>query len=167
MQLAGVPKSTLMMIPSGKEGIAETLRLMRALVRDGKKSMRIRQLAVNLTAGLDQKGWGAEIGALFYFVRDKVRFQRDIRDVETLHTADAVLEMGSGDCDDKSVLLASLLESIGHPTRFAAVGFEPGSYEHVFVETRFGPDWLPLDPTEPVEPGWSAPGIATRLTIHN
>lgn len=156
-----------MMIPSGKAGIIQTLKLMRELVKNGKKTANVRQTAVDLTSFLPSKSWGSEIGTLFRFVRDQIRFVRDINGIETLHTPDAMLELRSGDCDDKSVLLASLLEAIGHPTRFVAVGRSAGEYEHVYVETKLGAKWIALDPSEPVEPGWEPPNMVSRLTIYN
>lgn len=140
---------------------------MRGVVRAGKKSQIVREKALRLVGSLPQKSWGAEIRALFFFVRDQIRFVRDMNGIEVLHTPDAVMELGQGDCDDKSILLASLLEAIGHPTRFVAVGFTPGEYEHVFVETKLADRWIPLDPTEPVEPGWHPPGVQAKLVIHN
>lgn len=162
-----VRPQTLMMIPSGKGGIIETLKIMRALVRAEKKSPKIRQTALDLVLGLPDKSWSAEARALFYFVRDRIRFVRDINGVETLHTPTALLEIGQGDCDDKSVLLASLLESIGHPTRFVAVGKRPGEFEHVYVETKIGDQWISLDATEPVEPGWHPDQIRARIVMFN
>ena len=160
--------STLMMIPSGKAGIVQTLRFMRDLVKAGKKSQRVREIALNLTADLPPKAWAAEIAALFFFVRDSIRFIGDVTNVETLHTADAVLDLGQGDCDDKSILLASLLESINHPTRFVAVGFFPDEFEHVLVETLIGSNyWQPLDPSEPVDPGWFPPNAVAQIRIFN
>lgn len=125
---------------------------------------------MQLTNALPQKKWIAEISALHRFVRDQIRYVKDINGVETVHTADAVLRIGSGDCDDKSVLLASLLESIGHPTRFVAVGFQPDHYSHVFVQTRIGKNpgkWLSLETTEPVAIGWEPKGIVSRIVKHN
>ncbi len=59
---------------------------------------------------------------LHRFVRDNIRYIKDIRDVETVAYPDITLQQGQGDCDDKSVLLASLLESIGHPTPLCCGG---------------------------------------------
>lgn len=127
----------------------------------------MRAKARALTSGLPQKAWIAEIKALHSFVRDKIRYLKDINGVETVHTADAVLTLGAGDCDDKSVLLASMLESIGHQTRFVAVGFQPGRFSHVFVQTKVGNKWLSLETTEPVKPGWEPAKIVSRLVKHN
>lgn len=157
----------LMQIPGGKAGIIRTLKLMRELVRQGKIDMTIRQLALKLVAHLPQKAWRAQINALFEFVREEIRYVHDINGIETLHTARKVLELGSGDCDDKAILLASLLESVGHPTRFMAIGFAPDEYEHVLVDTKVGDFWLPLDATEPFDAGWNPPNVVSRLIIKN
>lgn len=156
-----------MSLPSGREGTRKTLVLMRRLVREGKKSPRVRQTAVELTRNLRQKDWRGEVVALHNFVRDRIRYVRDIKGVETLHTPDRVLENEQGDCDDKSLLLAALLESIGHPTRFIAVGFQPGKFSHVLVETKIGDKWIALETTENVPAGWRPPNIASTMIVHN
>lgn len=140
---------------------------MVQLAKAGKKSPVIRQLAVNLTRYLPQKDWVAEIKTLFEFVRDRIRYVKDTRNVETLHTAEKVLENGQGDCDDKSILLASLLESLGHKTRFVAVGFRPNSFSHVYVEVFTAGKWIPLETTELVEMGWSVKNIAVKMYVSN
>lgn len=159
--------SRLSLIPEGKAGTLETLKVMRELVRHGKRALPVRSLAVELTNGNDQKDWIAEVKALHAFVRDNIRYVKDVRDVETLHYPEIVLQIGAGDCDDKSVLLASLLESIGHPTRFVAIGFKPDDFVHVYPETMIGRAWIPLETTEPVEIGWTPKNIVSRLVVHN
>ena len=161
------PTSTLEIIPSGAAGVKVTLHKMRQLVRTYKKTLPIRNLAVSLVSQLRQKDWPGEIRALHAFVRDRIRYVRDIQGVETLHTPEKILSYGQGDCDDKSILLATLLASIGHPTRFVAVGFRPGIYQHVFVETRIGKNWIPLETTEPVNVGWSPKNIRARMVVDN
>jgi len=135
--------------------------------KKGKKSIVIRRTAQRLIANIPEKAWLREVKALHAFVRDKIRYTKDIRGVETIHSPEKILEFGQGDCDDKSILLASLLESIGHPTRFVAVGFRPSSYSHVLVETRIGNKWLPLETTERVNVGWYPKGVKIRLVRHN
>ena len=92
---------------------------------------------------------------------------RDVRGVETLATPLVTMQTGQGDCDDKSVLLAALLESLSHPTRFVAVGSAPDEYNHVFVESRLGPHWISAETTEPVDIGWQPERVASRLIINN
>ncbi len=140
---------------------------MRQLVREGKRNPSIRAKALELVAHLPQKHWMGQIRALHAFVRDHIRYVKDINGIETVHTPETLLSVGQGDCDDKATLLAALLESIGHPTRFWAVGFKPGVFSHVLVETQVGPKWLPLETTEPVAPGWRPRNIVSQIHRHN
>lgn len=166
MRLETVTTSTLQALPEGRAGVEETLKQMRLLVRQGKKALSVRMTALSVVQMQGQKDWVGEVRALHNFVRDQIRYVRDIRGVETLHTAEKLLEIRQGDCDDKSVLLASLLESIGHPTRFVAISLIPGKFCHVFVETKIRAAWIPMDTTEPVDIGW-APKFSEKLVIHN
>jgi len=66
-----------------------------------------------------------------------------------------------------ATLLASLLASTGHPTRFIAAGFA-GPVEHVWVETLIGNRWFAMDATEEgAEVGWEPPGITEVRIWHN
>lgn len=157
-------------IPSGREGIKCTLQAMSRLVRSWKKDVGVRELAASLVRALPQYDNAGEIRALHAFVRDCIRYTGDIRKVETLHTPKAILEMGVGDCDDKSILLASLLESINKATRFVAVGpTGTGISTHVLVEVRAGRAgrWVPLETIKPVEAGWFPKGMSRNMVAHN
>lgn len=161
--------ATLQMIPEGIPGISATLKVMGGLVKQYKKSMAVRNMALSLTQSCLQKDWACEVRSLHQYVRDNIRYVNDITDVETVQTPDKTLELGAGDCDDKSVLLCALLESIGHPTRFVAIGFEPGIYSHVYCATKVGAQWVPLETTEYVEAGWEPPSDAVieRMYFYN
>ena len=158
------PPATLMSIPSGVLGVIRTLSMMRAVTHRGRKSVPIRQLAVELVADLPSKDYGAEIQRLHAWVRDRIRYVRDVREVETIQTPERTLANGAGDCDDKSVLLASLLEAIGHHARFTAIGFGRG-YVHVLPEVLVGRHWVPLEVTEHVPPGWLPEGIVEKKSL--
>ena len=154
-------------------GVKATLQMMKKLVNGddtyigGKKHPAIRAKALSLTHDLPQKDYIGEIHNLFDYVQNGIRYVRDIYNVETVHYPEQVMYQESGDCDDKAVLLASLLESIGHPARFVAVGFQPGHFSHVFVDTLIGNGkWLSLDTTEPQPMGWRPPGIVSVLPWH-
>lgn len=128
-----------------------------------------------------QKDDWAEAVALFNYVRDHVRYVRDVLDVETLSTPQRTLDTRSGDCDDQATLLATLLEAIGFPTRFVVAGYSlPGVYEHVYVQALItgAPDlatgiahpdlaqWVSFDPTEQAAAGWE-PSDAVAYMVEN
>ena len=140
---------------------------MRVLTKQGKKDPLVRRVALNLTQHLKQKDRMGEVRAIFNFIRDRIRYVRDINGVETLHEAQQVLKQSSGDCDDKCILLASMLESIGYPTRFVALAFAPNQYTHVIVETRPYGKWIALETTLPVRMGWTPPKVVNRMVVHN
>lgn len=125
--------------------------------------MPVREKALALVAGLPPKDWQAEMQAIFAFVRDRIRYVRDVAGVETVATPVKTLELGQGDCDDKTTLLAALLGTIGCETRFVALGFAPGHYSHVILEAQCNGEWVPLDPTEPVGIGWRPAGALMTM----
>lgn len=167
MQMTRPLSSRLGEIPDGRQGTIATLRIMRSFVKEGKTLLPVRMKAVALTNGLAQKDYAGEVRSLSNFVRDSIRYVRDVSDVETIQSADFTLTQGAGDCDDKSVLLASLLESLSHPTRFVAVGTDNNNFIHVYVETLIGQSWIKLETTEPVECGQGPVGFPAKLYIHN
>jgi transglutaminase-like putative cysteine protease len=154
-------------LPDGDAGVRATLELMRDMVRRAKKAPAVRLTALDLVSDLPQKDYTGQVVALHRYVRDSIRYVRDIRNVETLQTPEFTLEWGQGDCDDKSILLASLLESIGHRTRFCAVGYGFSGFQHVFPQTLVGNRWVTLETTEPVDVGWNPRRPARVMTMHN
>lgn len=144
-----------------------TLQIMRRLVdsRQGKKSTVIRQLALQLVEHLPPKALLDEVHALHAFVRDRIRYVRDVAGVETVQTPERTLANGQGDCDDKSTLLASLLQALGYRVRFEAVGFVPERWSHVLVSAFVGGRWLPLETTVNVAPGWFPPRVVDTIRL--
>lgn len=149
----------------GEAGIFETLALMRQMVNTYKTQPAMRQAALNVTFMTPAQDDASEVEALFNFVRDHIRYTRDVYGVETLATPDKTLAMRVGDCDDMTVLLATLLESIGYPTRFVIEGYQDGAgWEHVYLETCLRGQWVALDATEQVAMGWQPPEALIRWT---
>ena len=136
---------------------------MRRFVNEYKTNVIIRETALKIVERLPQKDFKGEINALFYFVQNRIRYVRDVNGVETVQSPLKTLEYSQGDCDDKSVLLATMLESLGHPTRFHAMGFRPRHISHVLLEVKLKNKWIALDTTEPNGIGWSPPGVKTSI----
>lgn len=149
---------SLRALPAGDAGVRETLREMRSIVRAWKVHPIIRQLALELTASCAERDWSCEVRRLHEFVRDRIRYVADVLEVETLATPELTLANAAGDCDDQSILLASLLQAIGHPVRFVAVDLGAG-FAHVFCETPIGPYWVAAETTEPWPLGRTPPGV--------
>lgn len=144
-----------------------TLRTMRDLTLASRKDPAIKTLADSIVRTAPSGDFSAQNAAVFNWVKRHVKYVRDIRDVETVSTPQRTLQARTGDCDDMAVLIASLLEAIGNKTRFVALGFNGGDYEHVIAQARMGPHWITLDPTVSYSfPGWHPPGETRRMVAH-
>jgi transglutaminase-like putative cysteine protease len=141
---------------------------MRELVRKWRVNPDMVSAARSIVYLQPPKDDAAEAAALFRFVQGRVRYVRDVHEVETLATPGVTLDTLSGDCDDHATLLATLLEAIGFPTRFVVTGYsEPGVFEHVylqvFVNGPLGSEWVACDSTEPYGFGWEAPDAVAMM----
>ena len=163
------PKITTYRIPSGQRGTARTVRHMASLILEGAKDFSVRQKAIDIlmARAVSPKDYLGEIKALFEWVQCNIRYTRDPFRVELLHSPMRMLELRAGDCDDMTILLGAMLESIGHPVRVVVVGpdpLRPGLFTHVYAEVSLLGRWIPLDPTMPYPMGW-APRAITKKVI--
>ncbi len=153
-------KTSLLGIPKGYLGTRKTLVHIQELIRQGAKDFYVRQKAIDilLERKIPQKDYLGEINALFKWVQGNLRYTRDPFRLEVLHTASRLLELRAGDCDDMTILLSAMLESIGHPTRLVIVGPDPSKprlFSHIYLEAHYKGNWIPLDATMPFPMGWS------------
>lgn len=144
--------------PDGRAGSLHTVRLMRDMVRASREMPAIIATAQSIVGLSPPHDFASEAKTLFEFVRSRVRYVRDVHEVETLTAPVFVLERMCGDCDDKSTLLASLYEAIGFPTRFVLAGYHGDAFEHVYLQVLVGNTWVTADPTMNEAFGWEAPG---------
>jgi transglutaminase-like putative cysteine protease len=130
---------------------------MRELVNACRVDPGVIQTAVGIIYLTPERADLAEVNALFCWVRDHVRYVRDVVGVETLCDPRMTLQRMVGDCDDQVTLLCSLLESVGYPTRFVMAGYNGPDFEHVYCQVLVNGQWLDCDPTEREPIGWAPP----------
>ena len=155
-------------IPKGYAGTQTTVSYIIQLIKDGAKDFCVRQTAIDILIEnkVAAKNYFDEIRTLFEWVRQNVRYTRDIHRVELLHTAKRMLDLRAGDCDDMTILLSAMLKAIGHPVRIVLVGFNPRKrmlFTHVYLEAFCKGRWIPLDPTTQHPMGWSPPATNKRI----
>lgn len=171
-------------IPGGLPGVRATLKIMVNVTRsalspnsgDAARTsalLTLRQTAASVVQLCPEKDWRCEAAALQAFVRDSIRYVRDMRDKETLQFPDYTLAHQSGDCDDKSILLATLAECIGFHTRFCAIGVRGESFSHVSAQLLIpGVGWtnaetIPVDDQGSKAPlGWFPPDATCIMLAH-
>ena len=161
------PIARTMQIPDGHAGTVVTLKAMRDFVRAAVRDpfQKIRTVAGDILMGVPPRAFQREVYKLHEFVRDQIRYVKDPVGVELVSTPARTLETRTGDCDDKSTLLAALLESTGHPARFKAIGLHGGPLSHVYVETKIGETWVPLETIINRPPGWFPEGITSHYLM--
>jgi len=138
-------------IPGGDTGTAKTVSLIRALIDQGAKDPAIRELAASIALSGDTDL--EKVLSLHDFVKSRMMYLRDPVNAEYLGGAryhlDSFYRRGfaSGDCDDHTIFLGSLLESVGYPVRLVTTRQKPGfgPYDHIYLETYVGGRWVPLD----------------------
>lgn len=146
---------TIPLSTRGNAGVYQTLDIMAQLVRRDAASEYLRRFALDLVWGCGGHDADCEIRACFEFARDAITYRRDPHSVERVSDAKRTIESGVGDCDDKCVLLCSLLAVIGYRTRFVVCGFRRNSHSHVYCEVLSKRGWIALDPTpENALMGW-------------
>ena len=153
-------RTSLHGIPKGFQGTRKTLEHIQDLIRQGAKDFFVRQKAIDilLERAVRSKDYWREIKALFEWVQQNVRYTKDPFRVEVLHSARRMLELRAGDCDDMTILLGALLESIGHPVRLVIVGpdpLRPKLFSHIYLEAFHQGSWIALDATMPFPMGWA------------
>ncbi len=169
MDYRGAPNSALMGIPAGTAGTRRTLQLMNIFILNGKVSPFIHKEAQRIASYFPSRDWIGICKALQQYVKDNVRYVPDVLGVETLQQAEYTLAMRAGDCDDQSILLASLYETIGQPTQLVAIGFKHNQYSHVFVEVQPGAagPWYGAETIIDKPFGWTPPGVVSTLKLRN
>jgi transglutaminase-like putative cysteine protease len=131
--------------PSGDAGVRATLDIMVEVVLAYRWAPLVRTWAQEIATACANRDRRCQVAELHGWVRDNIKYLPDVRDVETIQTPDYTLRVGSGDCDDQSVLLASGLESIGFETRFAAQELNGEGFSHVSGQVHLGRGWLNLE----------------------
>ena len=163
------PQISLKGISKGYLGTRETLEQIQEIIYEGIKDFYVRQKAIDILIerGIRPKDYLGEIKALFEWVQQNIRYTKDPYRVEVLHTPRRMLELRAGDCDDMTILLGAMLESIGHPIRFVIVGPDisrPKVFSHIYLEVKYKNKWIPLDATTPYPMGW-APRLFVKKVI--
>lgn len=139
-------------LAQGYPGIRQTVLSIVALIRRGSELEDIRALSRRITE--QARNDLERIVRIFYWVKSHLHYTRDPLDIELVKHPSRMLreiEAGGyarGDCDDYTVLMGSLLEALGIPTRVRIIRTKGNElFNHVFPEVFVRGRWIPLDAT--------------------
>ncbi len=152
---------------------SEKLRIIgkyaRLLIEYGKREPKVRELAVRIASSCRGKDALCEVKALHAYVRDNVRYIKDIANVERFATPQRTLFLEkAGDCDDSSISLSALLESIGYETRLVLVDPQlTGKFSHVIAQVLLDDEWHWMETTRKVPFDWKPPFTISYVVDKN
>lgn len=150
----------------GFEVTPNTLKTMVRMVRKYQSDLVVVRAARQITANIPERSQRGNVEVLQRWVRDNIKYVMDPRNTEMIQTPPETLRIGMGDCDDKSTLLATLLESLGYQAGFCALGFNGHAFSHVIALVRMGQKMIPLETILPgVGVGWSPPDATSHMTV--
>lgn len=155
-------------IGHGDSAIRKTIFHMQALVAgpEGVGHPEIRVAALEAVRG-SVKNLN-EIDYVLAWVKKHIEFRGE--NAETLQSPAVTLELGAGDCDDHSTLIAALLRSLGYNVQFKTVATsvsDPTQFSHVYalVQDKRTAEWKALDSTVPRSfAGWEPPMVFRQKT---
>jgi len=171
----------LLNIPSGEQGTRAVLLKMRELTNKDTANQSIIEFTNDLVSDLPERNQKEEAKRIFEFVRDKIRYVKDPFRVETVYSASKTLDpvktedgwnlagRMQADCDCKSVVAATMLQSIGMPTRFVAIKtpFKPTGFSHVYLEALINREWIPMETILKKPFGWEYKLPLEKLYLDN
>jgi len=115
---------------------------MKTVAHKRKGHPLVRNLALNILkhSNIESNNFLDESKAIGEYVQENVRYVRDPFGIEQLHDPVLMIRnlqtgVAQGDCDDMSLLIISLLMSIGHKPKLRAVryGSRFGNFNHIYV----------------------------------
>lgn len=150
-------------LPDGDGATFVTLDAMRDAVLgrigpdySGYQDSFVCRAAYNICGKSPGLSTRSQIAALFDYVARQIKYEPHPINQQTLQDARRTIEIGSGDCVSKSVLLATLLACFGHRPYFIAQWLDGEEASHVYVGLRLADGELRLDPVASDKPmGWS------------
>lgn len=136
-------------IMDGKRGNIQTIEIMKKVARQRAGHPKIRALALKILndCGVPSQDHLSEAICIGNFVKENVRYVRDPDNIELLTDPLTLIDQiarnsAQGDCDDMSLLIATLLLTVGCQPYFRAVRYksDSGHFNHIYVVV-YEKDW--------------------------
>lgn len=161
---------------------ADTIGLMRGIVRRSVNDPICIQATREALNGVNLNCEPDVAIRLFRWIKSNIRFMEDPSAVsywfgevnrnpngeDFLITPRALLsQVRSGDCDDFSMLAATMLKISGLDARFVTIAADtraPGVFSHVYCQALVNHQWIGFDASHGKVPGWEF-ASATRYQI--
>lgn len=130
------------------------------MVREANDSPVPRDFVARVVRELDvpERNPRALAEGIQQWVQRNIRYVREYPEI--IASPERTLEWGIGDCDDRTVLVASALRSARIPARAVFVGWKDGPgpvpFKHVYPQACLDGHWVTVETVRPVPLGWDA-----------
>lgn len=134
---------------NGRHGNIQTLQAMASFVLRDISDPEVVELANSIISSVPSHDDMGEVKAIFNWVRDNIRYRKHPLNAQWVQDAIRTFKQyGSADCTSQSVILSTLLGSVGYESRFVTCGFDYGTdeFDHVYVQACVNGQWVSLDP---------------------
>jgi len=143
------------------KSIEERIDLIFEEIEDGKADPKIRLLVANIIRDIPERDYLGELNAIFDWVKQNVRYTHDPYNLELFNRPKRVIEYGIADCDDLTILLGSMVQTIGYPIKLRVIGVNSDEPEHIYLMAGIPPiensepsDWIAMDASVDEPMGW-------------
>lgn len=133
----------------------DRVQLIADLVEESSQSPYIRKLSLDILRanGVKEKDGFGEVNTIFKWIKKNIQYRGDVFCRDSYHTAERIIELRSGDCDDFVILTDSMLASVGFPIGARIIAMKKDMpFHHIYslVQIRGGgtKNWYPLDGTD-------------------
>ena len=132
-------------LPEGQDASVDaTVNLMSEMAKGkwGARSPKVRALAINIInkANVPDKDYFGMVDAIHNYVRDEIRYVKDVVGQETLsYPEETLFNSKAEDCDGKSIAEMALLGSIGIRSYPVVIGLIPNHFSHVYIHVEIPP----------------------------
>lgn len=154
--------------PYNGKTVEDRIYIMFMQVAKSIRDPLARTLYAQATSGCPERDDWCEVQAVYWFVRNHLRYTGDVRGLDTYQSLARSWQLRAADCDDFSIVYNAILTSGGFRTGVMIVAHDGATYNHVLGvvelprnEARDGTRHiLGLDGTVPnATPGWFPPGF--------
>ena len=159
-------------VGSTEENLPFIAEVLRRNLRSGTDDTAVRAVAEQIIKGVGARNYLGEIRAIHDWVKGHIRYTGDPYGAELIRSPRRMLieyatrrvkgeePVVLADCDESSLLAASLLRSVGHRARIALMDTMPFSTDisHAIAQIeypRWSDNWVFLETTQDRELGWT------------
>ncbi len=136
-------------IESGEKGTEKTIQKILDKIYEGTKDPVIILKAREIVRDSGAQDAFERARAIFKWIKRNIAYIKDPKGLELLRPARRILESRIGDCDEHTILAASLFRAAGLPVALKVISTfkNPNEYTHIYPLVKTNSLWFAADTT--------------------